>query len=92
MMRKSIRLFITGNMQSMYFKQFIKENADKNNVRGFMRNLEDGRVEIFLEGMNADVDSMVSICKTGPKFTQVRSVETKEERYQDFKDFKVLSF
>lgn len=91
-MRKSLRLFITGNLQSMYSKQFVKENADANHVRGFMRNLEDGRVEIFLEGMKENVDAMVDICKAGPKFTQVRNVDIKEERFQDFKDFKVLSF
>lgn len=79
-------------MQSMYFKQFIKENADKHNVKGFMRNLEDGRVEVFLEGAKDNVDSMAEVCKTGPKFTQVRSVDIKEERFQDFKDFKIFSF
>lgn len=91
-MKKSVRLFITGNMQSMYFKQFIKENADKHNVKGFMRHLEDGRVEVFLEGQKENVDSMTEVCKVGPKFTQVRSVDIKEERLQDFKDFKIFSF
>lgn len=91
-MKKSVRLYITGNMQSMFFKQFIKENAEANNIKGFLRNLEDGRVEIFLEGDHVDVANMVSICSQGPKFTTVRNVEQKEERFQGFKEFKVLNF
>ena len=31
-----------------FFRNFIKENAEKDDVRGFVRNLEDGRVEVFL--------------------------------------------
>ena len=51
-MKKSLRLYITGTVQGIFFRQFIKENADQNGVRGYIRNLEDGRVEIFLEKSN----------------------------------------
>jgi len=91
-MKKSIRLFITGSVQGMFFRQFIKENAEKNNVRGYVRNLEDGRVEIFLEGNIDSVDGMMSICKRGPQHAVIRNVEEKEEKFQDFKEFKILKF
>ena len=89
-MKKSIRAYITGNIQGIYFRSFIKENAEKYNVKGFVRNLEDGRVEVFLEGNSEDVNKMIEICKTGPKHTQIKSVDEKEEKFQDFKVFKVL--
>jgi acylphosphatase len=91
-MKKAVRLFITGNMQSMFFKQFIKENADIHKVKGFLRILEDSRVEIFIEGDSQDVNQMVEVCKIGPKFTTVRKVEEKDERFQGMKEFKVLNF
>ena len=91
-MKKSVRLYITGSVQGIFFRQFVKDNAEKRNVRGFVRNLEDGRVEIFLEGAMDDVDSMISICKRGPQHSQIRSVEEKPERFQDFKEFKILRF
>ena len=59
-------------------------------MKGFVRNLEDGRVEIFLEGNIDDVAKMIEVCKTGPKHSQIKNVEEKEERFQDFKTFKVL--
>ncbi len=91
-MKKSVRLFITGSVQGLFFRQFVKDNAVKNNVRGFARNLEDGKVEIFLEGNGENVDVMIEICKRGSPHSQIRNVEIKEEKFQDFKEFKVLNF
>lgn len=91
-MKKTIRLTIRGSLQSLFFKQFIKTNADEHGVKGFLRNKEDGSVEIFLEGEKDQVDSMVAVCKRGPKHAQIREVTEKEERFQDFKDFKIINF
>lgn len=89
-MKKSTRLFLTGSIQSMFFEQFIKSNADKVGVKGYLRKLEDGRMEIFIEGDNEKVDKMTAICRRGTQYTQLRNVEEKEEKFQDFKEFKVL--
>jgi len=89
-MKKSTRLYITGTVQGVFFRMFIKENAERYNVKGFVRNLEDGRVEIFLEGDAENVNKMVEICKKGPKHSQIRHVEIKPEKFQEFKVFKVL--
>ncbi len=89
-MKKSIRLYIDGIVQGIFFRNFVKENAEKFNVKGFVRNLEDGRVEIFLEGGIDEVNKMIEVCKTGPKHSQIKNVEEKEEKFQDFKTFKVL--
>ncbi len=91
-MKKSVRLFITGTVQGIFFRQFIKEHADKNKIRGYIRNLEDGRVEVFLEGQNNNIDDMIEICKKGPKHAHIRNIEEKPETFQDFKDFKILRF
>ena len=89
-MKKSVRLYISGIVQGIFFRDFIKENAERYNVKGFVRNLDDGRVEIFLEGNGDDVNKMIEVCKTGPKHSQIKNIEEKEERFQDFKNFKVL--
>ena len=91
-MKKAVRLTITGTIQGIFFKQFIKDHAEKNKVSGFLRSKEDGRVEIFLEGDRENVDSLVSICKRGPQHSNIRSVEEKTERVQDFKEFKIFNF
>jgi len=89
-MKKAIRLYISGTVQGIFFRQFVKDNADKNKVFGFVRNLEDGRLEIFLEGDKENVDNMIAICKRGPAHSNLRKVEEKEEKLQDFKEFKIM--
>lgn len=89
-MKKSVRLYIDGTVQGVFFRRFIKENAEKYNVKGFTRNLEDGRVEVFLEGNIDDVKRMIELCKKGPRHAQIRKVEMKAEPFQDLKNFKVL--
>ncbi len=89
-MKKSVRIYVSGTVQGVFFRAFIKENAERYNVKGFVRNLEDGRIEIFLEGDSERVNKMIELCKKGPKHAQIRNVEVKPERFQDFKSFKVL--
>ncbi|MBU0907284.1 MAG: acylphosphatase [Nanoarchaeota archaeon] len=89
-MKKSVRLVLTGSVQSMFFEQFILENAKKSDVRGYLRKLENGKLEIFLEGDISKVDDVAALCRRGTQHTQIRNVEEKVERFQDFKEFKVL--
>ena len=91
-MKKSLRLYIEGTVQGIFFRAFVKENAERYNVKGFVRNLEDGRIEIFLEGNVDEVNKMVDLCSKGPKHSQIKKVESKPEKFQGFKDFKILHF
>jgi len=91
-MKKSIRITIQGSMQPVFFNIFIKENADKLGVKGFVRNKEDGQVEIFIEGNMNEVNQMILTCKTGPQHVMIRNVNEKEEKYQGFKDFRIMDF
>ncbi len=89
-MKKAVRLYIRGAVQGIFFRQFIKDNAEKNDARGFVRNLEDGRVEVFIEGDLENVGKMIELCKKGPKHSQIRNVEEKEEKFQGLREFKIL--
>ena len=89
-MKKSVRVYVDGTVQGVFYRGFIKENAERYDVKGFVRNLEDGRVEVFLEGDVEEVAKMVELCKQGPKHSMIRNVEVKEEKFQGFKTFKVL--
>jgi acylphosphatase len=91
-MKKAVRIYITGSMQGIFFKEFIRSSAISHNVKGFLRVLEDSRIEIFIEGDSKEVDAMIEICSKGPKYAKIRKVEQKEERLQDFKEFKILNF
>jgi len=91
-MIKSKRIYISGSIHGVFFRQFTKENAEKLNVRGYMRTLEDGRVEIFVEGDSNALDKLIPILTQSSRYAQVRDYEIKDEKFQDFKEFKILKF
>ena len=91
-MKKAIRLYISGNVQGVTFRASIEERAKKLDLKGYVRNLEDGRVEIFAEGDVDRVDEIIKFCRRGPSFASVRNIEIKEEKLQGMKDFKILHF
>ena len=89
-MKKSLRLYVEGTVQGVFYRNFVKENAEKYGVNGFVRNLEDGRIEVFLEGDGETVNKMIEICQQGPKHSQVKKITMKTEPFQGLKNFKVL--
>jgi len=89
-MKKAVRLYIKGTVQGIFFRQFIKDNAERNDIRGFVRNLEDGRVEVFIEGKIENVNKIIELCKKGPRHAKINHVEMRDERIQDFREFKIL--
>jgi acylphosphatase len=89
-MKKSVRIYISGAIQAIFYKAFIKENAERYNVKGFIRSLDDGRIEIFLEGNPEEVNKLTEFAKKGPRHTNVKNFEIKPEKFQGIKTFKVL--
>ena len=86
-MKKAVKLFILGIVQGVFFRAYIKENADRLGLKGYVRNLEDGKVEAFIQGDSDKVNEMIERCRQGPKFSQIKSVEVKEEKLQELNDF-----
>ncbi|MFA5258509.1 MAG: acylphosphatase [Candidatus Pacearchaeota archaeon] len=86
---KSVRVYISGTVQGVMFRKFIEEQANLIGVRGFVRNMDDGKVEVIIEGINEKVDKMIEACKTGNKHAQVRDVLVQEIKYQGFEGFKI---
>ena len=93
MVKKAVKLVVNGTVQGVFFRQYVKDYADKMAIRGFVRNLEDGTVEIVGEGENEDIDGFVLEIKRGPKHAQIRNVSVEEKKWSgDYKEFKVLKF
>ena len=88
---KTLKIILSGTVQGVFFRKFVKENADNLNVRGFVRNLDDGRLEIIAEGRDDRVDELLNRCDSGPNHALVKNVEFNEIKNQGFDGFKILS-
>lgn len=69
------RIFISGFVQGVGFRQFVKSNAQKLNLKGWVRNLPDNRVEALFEGSKEKIEEMISLCGKGPFLSEVENVE-----------------
>ena len=91
-MKKRFHVWIYGLVKGVFFRAGIKSMADKLNIKGFVRNTDDG-VEAVFEGNSQDIEKMIEFCRKGPKYAKVVKTEEKEENYAaEFSDFKVLHF
>ena len=82
-----------GTVQGIFFRQFVKEYADDLKLRGFVRNLESGDVEIVVEGEDGAIERLKNKVNEGPKHAQIRDVKVEERKWSgDFKEFKALRF
>ena len=91
MPQKRVHIFVKGKVQGVYFRQGMKDIAEKKNVTGWVRNLQDKRVEAILEGKDSDVDSVIEWSHKGPQNATVDDVEIINENYVDeFSKFEIL--
>ncbi|QER42505.1 acylphosphatase [Thermodesulfobacterium sp. TA1] len=88
---KRVHVYISGKVQGVYFRAYTEEEAVRLGVRGWVRNLPDGRVEAVFEGEDEAVDQMVAWCHKGSPYAKVAHVEVIEEPYKgEFKDFRII--
>jgi acylphosphatase len=92
MENKMVHVFIQGRVQGVYFRQNTQKIAEKQNVKGWIRNLSDGRVEAVFEGNVSDVDKVIEWCRKGPVGAKVDDIKiTEENYYNEYDEFKIIS-
>jgi acylphosphatase len=69
------KFLIKGNVQGVGFRYFAQRAAARHQVRGYVRNLDDGRVEAFAEGPEKAVELFGLDLAAGPTYSRVEEVE-----------------
>ncbi|MDE1726133.1 MAG: acylphosphatase [Thaumarchaeota archaeon] len=91
MTSKRVHLYVSGKVQGVYFRQSMKETAEKNNVKGWVKNLPDKRVEAVLEGEESNVYAVIDWSHFGPPGSTVDEVKImNEDNVENFSDFEIL--
>jgi len=81
---------IRGDVQGVGFRNFVRRNARKFGVTGWVRNLQEGAVEVVAEGEKMSVEELVEACRRGPIFARVKDVDLSWEDYKgEFNEFEV---
>ena len=83
-------MFVSGRVQGVFFRSQTKHNADRHDVKGWVRNLPDHRVEAVFEGEKEAVQKLIEFCKRGPLGAKVANIDLTWETYTgDFDRFKI---
>jgi len=91
-MSKKIKrhIYISGRVQGIGFRANARDKAQILGVKGWIRNLHDGRVEAVVEGEQSSVNQMINYLKRGPSFARVDNYEIKKESPKDnFNSFSI---
>jgi acylphosphatase len=80
-------VWVTGRVQGVSFRAYTQREARRKGARGWVRNLEDGRVEAVFEGPREIVDGLVAWCHQGPPDAEVDDVKIAWEQASGEEDF-----
>ena len=69
------KFLISGRVQGVGFRYFVQRSSAKHQVRGYVRNLDDGRVEVLAEGNAKSVEEFRHDLGAGPTYSQVGEIE-----------------
>jgi len=88
-MKGAVHIFVVGTVQGVSYRSWAVCTARELGLSGWVRNLQDGRVEAVFEGEPAKVRKMAELCKKGPPHANVEKVEIKKEMPSGFEGFEV---
>ena len=71
---KRVHLIITGDVQGVGYRAWMRSHAQKLDILGWVKNQADGAVEAVCEGQEARLEELISICKKGPQVAWIHDV------------------
>ncbi|MFH1234947.1 MAG: acylphosphatase [Candidatus Diapherotrites archaeon] len=89
-MPKRLHVLVSGRVQGVFFRAHTKEWAESLSLKGWVKNLPDGRVEAVAEGEEKALLEFIELLKQGPPSASVEKVEVKWEKCRkEFSCFEV---
>jgi acylphosphatase len=70
-----LRAVVHGHVQGVGFRYFVLRRATELSVRGWVRNNDDGTVEVVAEGPRDALEMLLSALERGPRMARVEQVE-----------------
>ncbi len=85
-----VHIFISGLVQGVFFRAEIEKMALKLDIKGWVRNTENGRVEAVFEGEKDEIEKIINWAKKGPSGAIVEKVDIRwEEHKGEFENFEI---
>jgi acylphosphatase len=76
--KQAKRYFVSGMVQGVGFRYFAQDAAEELRISGYVRNLRDGRVEVFAMGTPQQHARLRAALERGPRFSSVSEVQEED--------------
>ncbi len=76
MTQRAVHAWVSGHVQEVGYRQSCRSVARSLDLAGWVRNLPDGRVELFAEGETDALDRLIAWAWAGPSMSAVSGVES----------------
>jgi acylphosphatase len=80
--KSSFQALVKGRVQGVFFRAFVLEKAKLLDLRGYVRNLATGDVEVQAEGSKANLVRLIEYLKIGPPRAQVDDITIQWSKYR----------
>ena len=89
---KQAHIFISGFVQGVGYRAFVRKNAKKMGLFGWVQNLPDRRVEAVLQGEKEAIEKLIKILERGSFLSEVKNIviewEEADKQYLDFQIYR----
>ncbi len=85
------RFTVTGVVQGVFFRAETQRKARELGVTGWVRNCEDGSVEVHAEGLKASITALEEWCRKGPERAKVEDVRPEQTSLLEYKTFEIIA-
>ena len=82
---KRIHIIVTGTVTGVGFRWWLKMEAEKRKIYGFVKNRSEDEVEAILLGHEKDVDNIIKLCRKGPTSSNVENIKIEDFQQEYFK-------
>jgi len=87
----SVLITVSGTVQGVFYRMSTSDKAVELGVKGWVRNMPNGKVLVRAEGNENQVLSLMRWCEKGPQLAFVQHTETEHVNVEHFQDFKILT-
>ena len=86
---KHFKIKVEGIVQGVRYRKSTQEQANKLNLKGYVKNEADGSVLVEVEGSKKMLELFVLWCKVGPERATVESVKVSEGQINNYPTFEI---
>jgi acylphosphatase len=76
-------------VQGVGFRFFVERSAQQLEMAGWVRNVDDGSVEVYAVGTEAQLSDLAGLLRKGPRWAEVRGVDEAEAPVEDHSGFSI---